>query len=231
MELTPGFLIALALTLFVFLLIGFNTGRKVKDASDFYAGGNGSGALLVAGGIIGGTIGSKIIHKIPVKYLQWLLAVFMIYTGMRIDELLTTASSDVHIEERYIVNRGTKTENAFRLVPIHKDIIPVLEKRLARNGENLLVTKSGDAIAYKQFHTPPFKKFCEEFNLKHTIHETRHSFATYTAHIDSTLRSYMIGHSTGSLTNDVYTHPEVLLPELIAEIDKVDFLNAKTGSK
>jgi len=38
---------------------------------------------VVAGGIIGGTIGSKIIHKIPVKYLQIILAVFMIYTGIR----------------------------------------------------------------------------------------------------------------------------------------------------
>ena len=38
---------------------------------------------VVAGGIIGGTLGSKIIHKIPIKYLQMLLAIFMIYTGMR----------------------------------------------------------------------------------------------------------------------------------------------------
>ena len=38
---------------------------------------------VVAGGIIGGTVGSKIIHKIPVKYLQILLAIFMIYTGIK----------------------------------------------------------------------------------------------------------------------------------------------------
>ncbi len=159
------------------------------------------------------------------------ILLILIYTGMRIEELLLTASSDVHLEERYIMNRGTKTENALRIVPIHKDILPILEKRLARNGENLIVTEAGNPIEYSNFHNPVFKKFCKAFDLKHSIHETRHSFATYTAHIDSTLRSYMIGHSTGSLTNDVYTHPEVLLPELIAEIDKVDFLNAKIGSK
>lgn len=155
----------------------------------------------------------------------------LIYTGMRIEELLTTASSDVHIKERYIMNRGTKTENAVRIVPIHKDIIPLLEKRLARNGENLIVTEAGNIVEYSNFNNPVFKKFCKAFNLKHSIHETRHTFATYTTHLDSTLRSYMIGHSTGSLTNDVYTHPEVLLPELISEIDKVDFLNAKKTSK
>ena len=159
------------------------------------------------------------------------ILLILIYTGMRIEELLLTASSDVHLEERYIMNRGTKTENALRIVPIHKDILPVLERRLARNGENLIVTEAGNPIEYSNFHRPTFLAFCQEFNLKHTIHETRHTFATYTTHLDSTLRSYMIGHSTGSLTNDVYTHPEVLLPELIAEIDKVDFLNAKKVSK
>lgn len=155
------------------------------------------------------------------------ILLILIYTGMRIEELLTTASSDVHLEERYIVNRGTKTENAFRLVPIHKEIMPVLEKRLARKGENLIVTEAGVNIEYSNFQNPVFKKFCKEFDLKHNIHEARHTFATYTTHLDSTLRSYMIGHATGSITNDTYTHPELLLPELIAEIDKVDFLNAK----
>jgi len=38
---------------------------------------------VIAGGIIGGTVGSKIIHKIPIKYLQIMLAIFMIYTGIR----------------------------------------------------------------------------------------------------------------------------------------------------
>lgn len=159
------------------------------------------------------------------------ILLILIYTGMRIDELLTTASSDVHLDERYIMNRGTKTENAVRIVPIHKDIIPILKNRLARNGENLIVTAAGNNIEYGNFNKPTFQAFCEAFSLKHTIHETRHTFATYTTHLDSTLRSYMIGHSTGSLTNDVYTHPEVLLPELISEIDKVDFLNTKTLAK
>ncbi|MBE5813420.1 MAG: sulfite exporter TauE/SafE family protein [Clostridiales bacterium] len=38
---------------------------------------------VVAGGIIGGALGAKIINKIPIKYLQILLAIFMIGTGIR----------------------------------------------------------------------------------------------------------------------------------------------------
>ena len=151
------------------------------------------------------------------------ILLILIYTGMRIDELLQTKSEDVHIAERYITVRGTKTENAFRLVPIHKKIIPLLESHLNRGGEYLIVTANGDRLEYQNFHAPVYRDFCKAMEIKHTIHETRHTFATYTTKMDSTLRSYMIGHSTNNLTNDVYTHPEVLLPELIAEIDKIDY--------
>ena len=38
---------------------------------------------VVAGGIIGGALGAKLINKIPSKYLEVLLAIFMIGTGIR----------------------------------------------------------------------------------------------------------------------------------------------------
>lgn len=150
------------------------------------------------------------------------ILLILIYTGMRIDELLRTKSEDVHLSERYMVVRGTKTDNAFRLAPLHKKIIPLLERRLNMGGEYLIVTKAGERINYGNFTVPAFSTFCSTFKLEHTIHETRHTFATYTTKMDSTLRSFMIGHSTNNLTNDVYTHPEVLIPELVAEIDKID---------
>ena len=38
---------------------------------------------IVAGGIIGGAVGAKIVNKIPEIYLQILLAIFMIGTGIK----------------------------------------------------------------------------------------------------------------------------------------------------
>ena len=38
---------------------------------------------VIAGGIIGGAIGAKVIKKIPIKYLQIALALFMIFTGIK----------------------------------------------------------------------------------------------------------------------------------------------------
>lgn len=147
----------------------------------------------------------------------------LIHTGMRIDELLSTKAEDVHLDERYITVRGTKTKNAYRIAPIHKNIIPLLQERLDYGGEYLISTKKGKQVKYINFKSPVYDKLCEDLELNHTIHETRHTFATYTTKMNSTLRSYILGHSTKNITNDIYTHPEVLIPELIAEIDKIEF--------
>lgn len=51
-----------------------NTNNKIELIAIWY---------VVAGGMLGATLGSKIIRKIPAKYLQIILALFMIGTGIR----------------------------------------------------------------------------------------------------------------------------------------------------
>ena len=46
--------------------------------------------------------------------------VIMLYTGMRISELLELKAEDIHLEERWIDLRGTKTAAARRIVPVTK---------------------------------------------------------------------------------------------------------------
>ena len=151
------------------------------------------------------------------------ILLILIYTGMRINELLSVKSSDVHLEERYINLLGTKTKSAKRLVPIHEKIIPLIESRLAMGGEYLIITQRGSKMTYDQLTSKMLGEFCKQNNMQHTFHEARHSFATYTkaSNMDNTLRQFIMGHSNKDITDDVYTHPEVLLPELIAEIDKL----------
>lgn len=152
------------------------------------------------------------------------ILLILIYTGMRINELLSVKSSDVHLEERHINLLGTKTKSAKRLVPIHEKIIPLIESRLAMGGEYLIITQRGSKMTYDQLTSKMLGEFCKQNNMQHTFHEARHSFATYTkaSNMDNTLRQFIMGHSNKDITDDVYTHPEVLLPELIAEIDKLE---------
>lgn len=150
------------------------------------------------------------------------ILLILLYTGMRIEELLSLEADKVHLAERYIDLLGTKTKAARRVVPIHKAIHPIIEEFLALGNKTLIADAKGEKIAYANFSNTAWSAFKKDFNLDHTIHETRHSFATYSkaSKIDETLRQFILGHSSKNITDDVYTHPEVLLPELLVEIDK-----------
>lgn len=149
--------------------------------------------------------------------------IVMLYTGMRIGELLAIKPEDVHINERWIKVRGTKTKAADRIVPIHKKLIPLLEKRLAEcTGETLYCGNDGKQLKYYKWQTMFFELFINEFKFNHTAHECRHTFATVAAasSMNKLLLKKMIGHSSSDITEDVYTHAYV--EDLVREIDKFD---------
>lgn len=149
--------------------------------------------------------------------------IVMLYTGMRIGELLAIKPEDVHIDERWIKVAGTKTKAADRIVPIHKKLVPILEKRLAHcKGETLYCGNDGKPLAYMRWRAMFFELFLEQFKMNQTAHECRHTFATVAAasNMNQLLLKKMIGHSSSDLTEDVYTH--AYIEDLVAEIDKFD---------
>lgn len=143
----------------------------------------------------------------------------MLYTGCRISELLAIKTEDVHLEERWIDLKGTKTKAARRIVPIHKKIMPLIEKRMT--GEYLFEVE-GKQIKYNPYTRFFFDPMCEAFGMKHTPHECRHSFATYTASsaMNKTLVKKIIGHASQDITDDIYTH--AFIDDLVREIDKLE---------
>ncbi len=146
-----------------------------------------------------------------------------IYTGVRPQELLDIKKEDVHLEERWIDLRGTKTKAARRIVPIHKKIMPLIEKRLNESESEYLFTYSlGKKLTLEAYRKQFFTPMCEHFGLKHTPHECRHTFATFGAasKLNRVLLKKIIGHSSGDLTEDTYTH--AFIEDLIEEIDKLD---------
>ena len=146
----------------------------------------------------------------------------MLYTGMRISELLDLKAEDIHIKERWIDLRGTKTPSARRIVPIHQNIMPLIEKRIdaANSAGHIFVDAKGNQITYNKYLKQFFVPMCEAFGLVHTPHECRHSFATYAAasKLNPVIMKKIIGHSAQDITQDTYTH--VMIEDLVAEIDK-----------
>lgn len=161
------------------------------------------------------------IKRQNVMYNQPLMdsVLIMIYTGCRISELLAIKTEDVHLEERWMLVNGTKTKAARRIVPIHKKIMSLIEKRM--NGEYLFEAE-GKQISYNAYLKLFFSPMCEAFGLNHTIHECRHSFASYTASsgMNKILAKKIIGHASQDITDDVYTH--AFIEDLVREIDKLD---------
>ena len=133
----------------------------------------------------------------------------LIYTGLRISEFLALRPEDVHLDRRVMEVHGTKTKNADRVVPLHRDIAGLVLPSL------LTGTTYGSYVFQ-------FKRLMEEMGWEHTLHETRHTFATLaqTSGLDPYYIKRILGHESGDLTKDVYTH--VYEARLIREIDKFD---------
>ena len=136
-------------------------------------------------------------------------------------ELSNSKVEDIHLEERWIDLRGTKTAAARRIVPVHEKIIPLIKKRIVLNSTGYIFRNNRDnKIDYYGYLTSFFEPMCDAFNMRHTPHECRHSFATYAAasRMNPILVKKIIGHSAQDLTQDTYTH--AMIEDLVAEIDK-----------
>lgn len=150
----------------------------------------------------------------------------MLYSGVRIGELLDVKFEDVHIDEKWIDLRGTKTKAARRIVPIHDKIIPLLEARLAdcSEGKHLFRANDGSRITVNAYEAQFFYPYCEHIEIyKHKPHECRHSFATFAdlCNFDEFYLKRILGHKMGDITKDTYTH--TFITKLLEEVNKLDY--------
>ena len=152
------------------------------------------------------------------------IALMYIYTGLRAMELFEALKSNVYLDKRIMI-AGKKTEaGKDRRIPIHKDIVPFIEKRMKEDGEYLItrVLKSKRVpISYNIFIRSPWKELMEKLDAEYTIHYARHTFATLMreAGIEEDLRKLIIGHKSADIT-DRYTHYSDEM--LLEAIDKIE---------
>lgn len=135
----------------------------------------------------------------------------MIYTGFRISELLAIKSSDVHIDERYMVG-GMKTEaGTDRIVPINNKILPFVQKRLDQGHDTLIAKENGNPYKYNNYFREYFEPLMNQLGMKHKPHDARHTFATLmsNAKADTIALQKIIGHSSYEITANLYTHKDI----------------------
>lgn len=121
---------------------------------------------------------------------------FMLYTGMRISEMMSVKVADVDLEAGTI-RGGVKTvAGKNRIVPIHPEILPLIKEHM-----------SGDIL----FPDKQFKVKFQKIAPGHTSHECRHTFRSKldAAGANKVAIDMIMGHKSNDIGERVYTHKTV----------------------
>jgi len=135
----------------------------------------------------------------------------MIYTGLRIGELLIVKTADVDLKNRTII-AGIKTDaGRDRIIPISNKIYDLISKRVSQGYEYLITKDDGVPLNYYNYYKEKFTPIMEQLNMKHKPHDCRHTFATLmgNAGADTIALQKIIGHASYQTTANIYTHKDI----------------------
>lgn len=144
--------------------------------------------------------------KMPYVYIILIL----IYTGMRIGELINLKNEDINLKENILQVKVSKTSNGIRMIPISSKIILLFSENMKNDQIYFVKGDTTEQLSYSTFK-PRFNKLLQKLGIeKHTIHDTRHTFATLmnNANVNSTSIVKLIGHSNFLTTENIYTHKD-----------------------
>lgn len=135
----------------------------------------------------------------------------LIYTGMRISEMLDLRIEDIDLEsENKILHiRKSKTAAGIRDIPISPLILPLVAKRLSLDNEYLISNQENEKFNYTSYRFL-FKKVMRDLDMNHSIHECRHTTATLLSDAGANPVSIakILGHTDYIITSKVYTHKD-----------------------
>lgn len=131
----------------------------------------------------------------------------LIYTGMRVGEMLNLKLKNIDLEKRDIFISESKTNSGIRHIPIHDKILPLIINRM-HNQEHLIVLENNIPVSYYAYKYQ-FQNVMKALNLKHNPHECRHTTATLLSNAGANTVSIakIMGH-TNYYTTTIYTHKD-----------------------
>ena len=150
------------------------------------------------------------------------VVLMLIYTGVRIGELLDLEKKDVHLDERWFYVKESKTESGIREVPIAEKMVPYFEYWLSRPCEYLICTPEDKHFEYRNYYDSYWKPMMQSLGMEsHRPHDTRHTCISLltAAGVDDRIIKKIVGHKGQGVTETVYTHLE--LPTKLEAINKI----------
>lgn len=149
---------------------------------------------------------------------QWIL--ILMYTGMRIGELLELTSDTIYLDKQYMIG-GSKSEAGIdRVIPLHDKIVPLVTKQLGK-AKYLMRDEKGRKLSYAKALNQ-FKMYMLEHRWEHLPHDTRKTAVSVMHKFGIPMETIrvIVGHSGKGVTETTYLYFE---PEdLVAAINQIE---------
>lgn len=135
----------------------------------------------------------------------------MCYSGYRISAF---QQMKVDLKDLYFQGGVKNRTSKNRIVPIHSSIVPLVKRRIKRDGTLLTITNP-------EFRKAMYTKLESLGIEKHTPHDCRHTFSRLCEkyEVKENDKKRMMGHAFQDIDNKVYGHRD--LEDLRIEIEKI----------
>lgn len=144
--------------------------------------------------------------------LYYSIPIMLIYSGLRINELLCLKKEHVHIKERFIDVIASKTNAGVRKVPIAEFTVCYWMAWLDSAYDYVFYAKDGSPLTYSNYRGRYWNPYMQKLGLDgHKVHDTRHTFTTLLKkyNINEYARKKIVGHAIDDVTDGVYTHMDI----------------------
>ena len=151
--------------------------------------------------------------------------VLCLYTGLRIGELLALTWSDIDFGKGLLFVSKTchdgndgqnhiriidspKTVNSRRVIPLPKQILPLL-KAVKRRSQCEYIVADGDKPVFVRSYQRTFELLLKKLHIPHKgFHSLRHTFATRAIEcgVDVKTLAELLGHKNATITLNRYAH-------------------------
>ena len=144
-----------------------------------------------------------------------------LYSGLRIGELMALQWSDVDVAKGVLtVSRSChdgkgglvidepKTASSRRVIPLPKQLLPILKGMKKRSGSSFVVSANGKPVSVRSYQRS-FELLLKKLHIPHRgFHSLRHTFATRALEcgMDVKTLSELMGHKNPTVTLNRYAH-------------------------
>ena len=159
------------------------------------------------------------------------IAVVLICTGMRINELLRLPAADVHLQDGYAIGGEKTAAGKGRVIPLPAVIHGIIASWLAADAPFLLASRAGTPLDDSNVRHR-FSRLMASLGIEGvTPHTCRHTCATEMAAAGVPPRAIqsIMGHACYSTTASIYTHPGTQM--LITAASKVGWSGTEVAQK